>query len=124
MKNLFNAFSYGYKKDFELYFKLKAIDKDVLTNSTTSTTILIDGVDFQNNEDKFNWDHFIAQFNGETNFYELSLPNLIQGLNIKYPYDNIKKIKTLQYITKTCGKLLGYIIYSEKFFRNSQINLV
>ena len=107
----------GYIKDFELYFKLKSIDEDVLSNSIT---ILIDGADFDTNEDKFNWNQFISKFNGETNFYELNWPNKIVDLKTKTQ----KKERTLKFIAKTCGKLLGYILYSEKFFPNFQINLV
>ena len=107
----------GYIKDFQLYFKLKPIDKEVLSNSIT---ILIDGADFNTNEDKFNWNDFISKFNGETNFYEMNWPNIVSDLKRK----TNKNIRTLKFIAKTCGKLLGYILYSEKFFGNFQINLV
>ena len=107
----------GYIKEFELYFKLKPIDKDVLSNSIT---ILIDGADFNTNQDRFDWDQFISKFNGETNFYELKWPNKVIEINKKTE----KKERTLKFIAKTCGKLLGYILYSEKFFGNFQINLV
>ena len=113
-KNLFNR---GYIKDFELYFQLKPIDQDVLSNSIT---ILIDGADFSTNEGKFDWSQFISKFNGETNFYELNWPNKIVELK-KNP---LKKERTLRNIAKTCGKLLGYILNSDKFFPNFQINLV
>ena len=107
----------GYIKEFELYFKLKPIDKEVLSNSIT---ILIDGADFDTNEDRFDWDQFISKFNGETNFYELKWPNKVFELN----KETEKKERTLKFLAKTCGKLLGYILYSEKFFGNFQINLV
>ena len=107
----------GYIKDFELYFKLISIDQDVLSNSIT---ILIDGADFYTHEDRFDWNQFISKFNGETNFYELNWPNKIIDLKTKTQ----KKERTLKFIAKTCGKLLGHILYSEKFFPNFQINLV
>ena len=97
--------------------ELKPIDKDVLSNSIT---ILIDGADFNTNQDRFDWDQFISKFNGETNFYELKWPNKVIEINKKTE----KKERTLKFIAKTCGKLLGYILYSEKFFGNFQINLV
>ena len=107
----------GYIQDFQLYFKLRSIDKEVLSNSIT---ILIDGADFNTNGNNFDWNQFISKFNGETNFYELCWPNKVEELK-KKPNKSLRRLK---FIAKTCGKLLGYILYSEKFFRNFQINLV
>ena len=107
----------GYVQDFQLYFKLRPIDKEVLSNSIT---ILIDGADFKLNANNFDWNQFISKFNGETNFYQLCWPNKVHELK-KKPNKSLRKIKL---IAKTCGKLLGYILYSEKFFKNFQINLV
>ena len=113
-----NFFNIGYTKECEQYFKLIPIDKEVLSNSIT---ILIDGVDLLTYNDKFDWNQFISKFNGETNFYQLCWPNQIVDINKE---NAEKRIRRLRYIAKTCGKLLGYIIYSEKFFGNFQINLV
>ena len=107
----------GYVQDFQLYFKLRPIDKEIVSNSIT---ILIDGADFKLKTNNFDWNQFISKFNGETNFYELCWPNKIHELNKK----SNKSLRNIKFIAKTCGKLLGYILYSEKFFKNFQINLV
>ena len=114
-KNFFNK---GYSKEYELYFKLQSIDKEVLSNSIT---ILIDGADFLTYNDKFDWNQFISKFNGETNFYQLCWPNKVSDINQK---NAEKRVRKLRFIAKTCGKLLAHIIFSEKFFGNFQINLV
>ena len=114
----------GYIEDFNLYFKLKPIDKEVISNSIT---LLIDGAEFLNinYKDKFNWGQFISKFNGETNFYQLCWPNKVFDLKQNSKEKQVhKKIRTLKFVAKTCGKLLGYILHSEKFFGNFQINLV
>ena len=114
-----NFWNNGYLNEYELYFKLKPIDKEVLSNSVT---ILIDGGDFLTINDKFDWNQFIEKFNGETNFYELCWPNKISDALNKTNVN--KKERELKFKAKTCGKLLGYILFSEKFFDNYQINLV
>ena len=111
----------GYLKEFELYFKLRPIDKEVISNSIT---ILIDGGDFKTPNDKFDWNQFISKFNRETNFYQLCWPNMISDPLSDNKKKDGKKITQLKFIAKTCGKLLGMILYSEKFFPNFQINLV
>ena len=108
----------GYIEKYRTQFKLIPINIEALSNSIT---ILVDGIDLNSYKEKFNWKDFTSKFNGETIFYVLNWINEIKDLNNENASNKFSKLKAQ---AKIGGKILAYIIFSEKFFKNFEINLV
>ena len=100
---------------------LISVKEDVYSNTMTII------VDLQPNKGQNHideWKDFINFFNKETMFYfyqwsHISKEGLLVEKNLSY--ESLKSfIKTI----KICGKLLAYILFSNKFFNDCQISLV
>ena len=99
---------------------LISVKEDVYSNTMT---IIVDLHPNKGQNQIDEWKDFINFFNKETMFYfyqwsHISKEGLLEGY---LSYESLKSfIKTV----KICGKLLAYILFSNKFFNDCQISLV
>ena len=99
---------------------LISVKEDVYSNTMT---IIVDLLPNKGQNQIDEWKDFINFFNKETMFYfyqwsHISKEDLLKE-NSSFEY-----LKSFIKTAKICGKLLAYILFSNKFFNDCQINLV
>ena len=112
----------SYKKNI----KLISLDENILSNTIT---IIVDGYFKEDQNLLDEWKDFIEKFSKHTMFYFYKWPSDYKNNILKDGiFKRIKKatnnFKDTMKRAKKCGKLLAYILFSNKFFKNFQINLV
>jgi hypothetical protein len=126
-KNLGNLF--GGEGDLTVYEKnihLIPVDDNIYSNTIT---ILIDGFTTQDKDQVEQWRDLIYFFQKETMFYFFKWPsdsqeNILKPGIMKALKNASKHFAAAKNRAKICGKMLAYILLSNKFFNDFQINLI
>ena len=116
------------KEDFRPYNNiiLKSLEKLIYS---TNITIIVDFFsDIEKNQID-EWRDFIGYFKKETMFYFfnwscITKDDLLQKGNVKKMNNRRKDIDFSIKTSKICGKILAYILISNKFFPDLNINLI
>ena len=106
--------------------QLISVDEKIYSNNIT---LIIDLYSKKDKNKIDDWKDFIDYFNKETMFYFFQWSCDSKNYLLKKgKYKKMKKISediiSARNISKICGKILAYILISNKFFKNFQINLI